>query len=509
MGVAAFVLWLGPLLLFSDNSKDTSTDFLLAYGPLLLAAFTIFSLLASSGENAIAFQPAEVDLLFPGPFTRRQLLAYKLLSGMIASLFGALIFSLVFKRHAGSWPVAFLGFILTLWFIQFLGTGLALIKQLVGEMAYTRARRFLVAAVLIAIAVAVSLGVQQQSFENLPELGRQINQSFAGRYLLAPFRVYSSLIACRTLEDAAKWAGIAVAINAALAVLVLRLDADYIEASIRASERYAERIRRARSGNMFAPAATGGKNIRSRRVSRMSWLGGAAPIVWRQSTTLARSGKKWAFQVLLILAFAGFMMGSFRRMNTGDAGMGIGVGVLAYITVALASMLRFDFRADLDHIETLKSLPLDPRAIALGELLLPCALLAAIQAMLIAAAAWVFNWPLIAIVSAGAAIPVVNVLLLGVENLLFLMFPARLNNRGVADFSLIGRQMLLFMGKALLFAVIAAIAVGAAYVVHLFTDLVPAAIATAWIVLAIAATGAVLGVARAFRAFDVSSDMPA
>lgn len=508
VGLVALSLWLGPAIFLAAASKNQPSDFIEVFGPLLLAAFTLFSILAASGDSAIAFQPAEVDMLFPGPFTRRQLLGYKLLNGMVASLLGAVVFTVFFRRHAHSWSAVFVGMVLTLWFVQFLGTALALIKQLIGEMAYTRVRRVLLGAVVIGASVAAAMGLQQQSFENLPQLARQIGDSPAGDILLAPFRVYTSIIASPTLEAGARWVGIGVAIDALLAFVVLRLDTNYIEASIRASERHAERIRRARSGNMFAAPNGSGKSMRSRRLTGLPWLGGAAPIVWRQSTTLRRSGRKWAIQVLFVLAIAGVFLGSMSRIESQDAGLGIGAGVLGYLTIILTAMLRFDFRADLDHIETLKALPLTPRAVAFGELVLPCMLLCAIQAMLIAAAAWVLRWPTVAIVSAFVAMPVVNLLLLGIENLLFLMFPARLNNRGVADFSLIGRQMLLFMGKILIVGVVAAAAIGASFGMYALTEKTVASLIAAWVVVAIGAVGAVLGVGRAFRAFDVSSDMP-
>src|SRR4051794_9546309 len=49
------------------------------YLPVVLLTFCIANLIGAAGERAIAFTPAETDFLFPGPFTRRQLLLYKIL----------------------------------------------------------------------------------------------------------------------------------------------------------------------------------------------------------------------------------------------------------------------------------------------------------------------------------------------------------------------------------------------------------------------------------------------
>ena len=49
--------------------------------------------LTSAGERAISFWPSEVDFLFAGPFTRRELLIYKLSSTIAGALFTSLILS--------------------------------------------------------------------------------------------------------------------------------------------------------------------------------------------------------------------------------------------------------------------------------------------------------------------------------------------------------------------------------------------------------------------------------
>src|SRR5258708_4184637 len=48
--------------------------------PLWLLTICVLNLITSAGDRAIAFTLPEVNFLFPGPFTRRQLLGYKLLS---------------------------------------------------------------------------------------------------------------------------------------------------------------------------------------------------------------------------------------------------------------------------------------------------------------------------------------------------------------------------------------------------------------------------------------------
>jgi hypothetical protein len=508
VGILALVLWLGPSLVLAVVSKREPSPLFGEIGPLAIALFACFSLLVSSGEGAIAFQPAEVDLLFPGPFTRRQLLGYKILGSMIGSLPGAVIFSILFLRHASAWWTAFVGFVLALWFIQLLGTAAALLKQIVGEMAYTRARRLALGILLVGAAAGVAWVTQTQTLDDPREVLRRINESTAGRVLLAPFRVYVRVLTSAAPLEAGKWIAWGMGINAVLAGLVLRLDADYLEASVRASERMAERVRRARSGNLFAPA-TGGGPVRSRSLRLPRALGGAAPICWRHWTTLTRGGRKWMFQILAMIVFAGVMTFGLRRANTPDTvAHWAGIGALAYVTIILAAVLRFDFRGDLDHLETLKALPISPRRIALGEMLVPVAILLAVQGVVVGAMAALFAWPAGIVVAALVGAPVVNLLVIGVENTLFLLYPARLANRGVADFSLMGRQMLLFLGKAIIYGLCGAAIGLLAFGTAAATGSHAAAVAVGWCATAACAGVSILAAARAFDRFDVSSDMP-
>ena len=71
VGLVAIFMWFAPMVVLNVRNATPDTTFLDNYGPLALACLILVSLFASSGETAIAFQPAEVDILFPGPFTRR------------------------------------------------------------------------------------------------------------------------------------------------------------------------------------------------------------------------------------------------------------------------------------------------------------------------------------------------------------------------------------------------------------------------------------------------------
>ena len=61
----------------------------------------------------------------------------------------------------------------------------------------------------------------------------------------------------------------------------------------------------------------------------------------------------------------------------------MGVGFMAYLTFLFSMQLPWAFRGDIDHMDFLKTLPVAPLALAVGELAGGVVLLAAIQLVLL------------------------------------------------------------------------------------------------------------------------------
>src|SRR4051812_39015222 len=79
VGLLVMTAWILPNVLHLAMKGRTDPTKVQVYLPALLLTFCIANLVTASGERAIAFTPAESDFLFPGPFTRRQLLLYKII----------------------------------------------------------------------------------------------------------------------------------------------------------------------------------------------------------------------------------------------------------------------------------------------------------------------------------------------------------------------------------------------------------------------------------------------
>ena len=103
-------------------------------------------------------------------------------------------------------------------------------------------------------AVALPQAIARMPVFRFADLAASFRTTWPGRVLLAPFEVFSNaMLAERWFPDLAGWAAAAAAIDLALLLLVLRLDADYLEWSDAISRAFYERIERAkRSGGFVA-----------------------------------------------------------------------------------------------------------------------------------------------------------------------------------------------------------------------------------------------------------------
>ncbi len=176
--------------------------------PLGLMVFSFLIVVKSSGESAIVFSPSEIDFLFSGPFSRRELLVFKLSTSILMLLFVSLMFSLFLVIFAEMWIAAFTGTFLSFLLLQLLGMTVALIGQTVSDQIYTRTRKAIAVFVVALLAVGVVQGLQLGMQQDVWQLLRGFRESCAGMVLLAPFEVFSrTILAERLFPDLLLWGG--------------------------------------------------------------------------------------------------------------------------------------------------------------------------------------------------------------------------------------------------------------------------------------------------------------
>ena len=110
-------LMVGPQMFMAAAMKGRPearqfSDLAEPLAPLGLFGFTLLFVFTSAGEAAVSSRPAEVDLLFAAPFTRRELLLYKLAKTGLALVFVSAFMSLMMLVYLRSWLSGFVGILL-------------------------------------------------------------------------------------------------------------------------------------------------------------------------------------------------------------------------------------------------------------------------------------------------------------------------------------------------------------------------------------------------------------
>jgi hypothetical protein len=471
--------------------------------PLGLLGLALMSLLGGTRQEGICFMPAEVDFLFPGPFTRRNLLLYKLTTGLTGTLFLSFFSSFMLMRFGSSWIAIFVGAFLAIVFVQFLTTLLVLFCQTMAQQAYTIARKAVLLAILGLLAAIAARWLPTAMDRSFVEAAHGLRESDLGRWLLLPLEPFvRTMTAERLFPDLIGWAAAAAAIDFVILALVVRIDVNYLESSVVASQKRYTLLQRRRQGRLFA------KPKMSWRIPSFPWLGGIGPIAWRQMTTALRGLHGLIPFFLIVLGFAA--MPVFFQAMKSQAAMPALVGQMGFLTIIMTRAAAFDFRGDLDAMDWLKSLPLPPVAIAIGQLVAPVSLLTGVH-FLFLAVAMVFMptaRPMLILVAAFS--PLFNFLLLGIDNLLFLLFPVRMVASTPGDLQHMGRSMLDMFVKMLMLAGVCGTAAVIGWIGYLLAgESWFVALGFAWLVLFIFDCAIVPCIAWAYNRFDVSMDTPA
>jgi hypothetical protein len=506
LGILAFVGWLGPSLFTAMRSRQANPQVIQTIAPFAILGFCLSNLFASLGEKAVAFSAAEVDFLFPGPFTRRSLLLYKIAKTGLGTLFTTIVFTAMLLRYGGSFIACFLGVWLTIQFMQLFSMMVVMIGQTVGEQLYSGGRRIIAIALAAVVICFIAPSIAGHFGDRPMQIMQRLHATTAGRILLAPFDVFARLITARVgTRDLAIYAPLGALIDLVMLGIVVGLDANYLETATVASQKRYDRLQRMRSGGGAFRASTPGA-MRRLRLPSPPWFCGAGPIAWRQMTTALRSTRSLFLILGIIGVIAALILGQRRAGDESGATL---VGTVVWLNVVFISMLKFDFRDELDRLDLLRSLPIRPIAVALGEVMTPVVVLTAMQVAMLVLIGFVTkaDWK-IGLAALAFAIPF-NLLLAGIENLLFLMFPVRAVGLIAGDMQLFGRQMVVFLCKFLLLVICCGIAAAFGTVGYIFGNRSWIGFAiVAWPALCCVALATIPLIARAFSKFDPSVDTP-
>jgi len=477
--------------------------------PLGFLGLSMLMALMSMGEKGIYFSPAEINFLFSGPFTRRQLLVYRIATNALGVLIGALFCSVPIAAYGSSWFPAFIGLVMTLQFISLLSMSTALTSQIISQNAYSIGRR-IVMVVICTLMIAGLAEVFEPNGELHPlEIAIQFRHSTAGTIVTAPFAVFTDLIAASEVN--LKFAGglaVALGINALLLLITIRLDANYLETSVRVSEKLYQRLLQMQSGGSFFRTGRKGRAYK-RILPRLPRWSGVGPVAQAQLTTSIRSSGRMLITVAFIAVIATCTI-AFSRPALFTHGVKTAatiIGVMMYATLIASLSLPLGFRGDVDHIDWLKSLPITSRTVAAGEVLGPTLFMSLVNIAVFLPASLVVTPPWIMLVAA-VCVPPAMLLLFAVDNLTFTLHPVRQKPTNPGDMQFVGLKMVHTLLQFLLFGLttIPVIVVGA---VAWFVGGAWCSIPAMWVTAGGIGIVMIQMIARGFERFDPATDTPA
>ena len=504
-GAVVVVLWFFPAAVYIAMGESVDPIYLREIFPMIMLMFALFSLL-SSAENSIYFSPAEINFLFPAPFTRRQLLVYRVLTIGIASALTAIIFTIIMGRFAPHIIAAYIGITMAFFFLSLFGMAVQLVGESIALRSYSTGRKAIAVLALIGVAVVLYPALQSDSvFEGW----RDARQHPLMTAMLFPLEPFGRLVSAENyFPDLFLWMGVCLAMCGGLFTLIVALDVNYNEASIRVSQDVYNRIQRMRAGGVFqSRGAKAGFSIPA-----FPAMGGFGITAWRQLTQATRVSKTMLFIMAMMIFCVGiplvFIPTDGEDFESGQISWMMIVGGILWITFFFGNALRFDFRNDVDQMDVLKSLPVHPVVLVGGQLFTPIFLTTLFQSV-IAIAGAVFYGPWYYAPMVIAFMIPVNALLYAMENLSFLIYPTRAAATSPGDIQFLGRQMLMMAMKAFALGVAICLAICVALFALFFGLSWWIVGAIIWLIVAAEAIAMVPLIVIAFHRFDPSLHTPA
>ena len=520
LGLLLAVVWIGEAalsILLRETADPADVRSWLALGLMAYAWWHLLKVACCRPEAPLEWTPAEREWLCWGPFRRWELVAYRMITVGASAVLKAVAFALLMLPDLPLPMVGFVGALLSLLLLDLFRIAAEIITWGVAWTTYLRIRCVAVvvtaAALLSGLISALSQPHVWRAGETPASLGllvqvlksvAALRTTWVGQILEAPGDLLARLITADRVDlSLASLLAVAVGLVVAMAWCVMRLDTHFA-ASTAAAERaaYRSRSRRARLKRQT--------ERRAEQLPAIPWRGGLGPLAWRQWLGARRYVTSLSLALLAPAVLACLPL--FVHRTPQSALLHVVGALVFYSFVLLPAALKFDFRRDVDRLALLKTLPIRPLALVAGQLATPVLLATLFQLVVLLVTVICFPIGVHELLVAVLLLIPVNVLIFALENLIFLLYPYRLQQEG---FEIFLRTTLTFTAKGLLFTMALALFAGWA--------LIASRVANDWSTLsgkglflmgvwwllfgaAVLTTGLL---ARAFRRFDPSQDLPA
>jgi len=438
---------------------------------IVLSLFVALIWLVPGDTPGLAFSEAEVAFLFPAPLARRQLIHYKLLDGLLMSLFGAFFFTLL----AGGLSQGWLGALRRLgaWWslnanISLHQTAAALtIARLSAGGVSTGRRRWLISGLLV-VALVIFVAVSVQSGGAAMDW-----MLWPARWAVGPFLAETTGGYLLSLLPA-------VGLVACHYGWIHRMESPFEEASLALAQKRGEGLARRRAGQ----GSRFGRTTRARPdpFPLSERLPPEAALLWKNLMAAPAWVDRRVFLGAAVLIIVGLRWLA-QQPEFGGPKLVLGVAtialsLLAYLLIFGPQLIRNDLRSDLMNADLLKAWPLPGWRLVLGGLLAPTVIMTGIAWLLLLTAGLGLVPPpgetpwltpgvrLAAGLSLAIIMPFLCAVQLLVPNAAAVIFPAwsQTTRPAAGGMDVMGQRLIFFAGQfiCLLLALLPAVLLGGA-----------------------------------------------
>lgn len=416
---------------------------ILPLGIILAVASTV---LFGSGP-ALYFSQSEVNILWTAPVTRFWLVAYKLVSYSAGAIVTALLLVVLLPGNPGARVVRFIGIFLTLIFVQVCSTALRMAVSSIAhrnadpDSKFTRNAKPLLAVAVVFVFFLILALIQNS------QPGRSLFSEVmsALSVLMLPFSKVSGLMLYVQFDlNFTIDCVVVCAMIALCTIAIVRLDRTQHEYMLDESTQASLRWTRALQTGMLSER----RYVSNRSGRPAARLGGIGPIYWCRWLYALRSSGHLLLALVVVSGFVGVVAGTL----TGKIPVIHLAAAVCFASIYfLPRVLVFDFRGVPQMMETLHGLPVSAVALCLAQVAVPVIWktlleMTFVTGMLVTSEQITVKLWLIAL----WFLPLINVLIVGVDNLLFLLHPNRLLPVGRLDFDFLGRTLFEFLCKSVI-----------------------------------------------------------
>ena len=394
IGLVLTVVYFGWIFLlnpaFTNDDADApqrarANSGLIATGFYILQVVVMWFSLGSG--RGVAFREAEVQLLFPRPFTRWQILRFKWMSAQPGAVIGSLIIGLMMHRFGGlSYPCVVAGFWINSSVLYANGTLVGLWLAHLKARGGPAARLTSVPAwsLLVALLFGAAMGWSAVGDASGWAAVHAIASSPWLAALLSPFRQLTDLLMTADVESFAAAAIVPLCLLVGQVALVWWADFRFEDQAVE----IAEKIQNIKSEGFGALQSK--KELVVGR-PRVPWqLAPTGPawkaLVWKNIISLGRLPRRLAIRLVVFLLLLSALVGSLVVTEGAAPSVPTRVGfvllgLIFYVTLLAPSLVRVDLRIDIPHFDVLKAMPLRGRSLIFGEIMGTVLVLWVVQAV--------------------------------------------------------------------------------------------------------------------------------